>query len=375
MANDQCLKRKILEREFEATGNAAIASVLHHQAKMVEREKDQRQYATPRRKTKRSGDKPRRRDFKSPEGFNECGAVKGRSYASKAGARMERKQNGFPDIMRHPATINNMIVPLTGDAKAATDKCRCLMRDAFKNLSEGAQVSGAFQIAMESAAYLATIFPPSELPECLDPINRPDEVFALLHWHGVIADPYLTKQEVRQVLSDAFPGCRRICVSKVQPERVNKQGQITHGVQGYLEYAAMNKTEVKFDKPNQKKDAIIGFAMLGSQLTKKNRSFSFGKSLAVTGIEIDPGRILELEHMERLHDIKKNWKNLSFGEKFIHLWCSGAFVMLRKGQTWLKGCATLGDRFRVFLALVKKWCDDPSAESPCFYDYAKVVRE
>lgn len=375
LANDQRLKRRILEREFKATGNLAIASVLNQQQKIKNRQIVARRDAIRPRKARQTSNRKRRKDFRSPEGFSECGVATGRSYASRAGERMERKQEGFPDVMRHPTTINNMVLPLTGDALAALHACRPMMRDAFGKLSHGAQISGGFHIAMETAAYLVTIFPASELPSCLDPINRPDEIFALLHWHGIIADPYLTKQEVRRIVRDAFPGCRRVCVAKVQPERINKHGEVTHGAQGYLEYAHLNKTEIKFTRNDQKKDAIIGFALLGAQLNKRNLSFSMGKSLAVTGVEIDPNRVLQLELEERLDAIRKKWKTLSYAEQFIHLWMSGAISIIRRPQHWLQCTVSVGDRFVAFLNIFKKWCDDKSAENACFYGYVEALLE
>ena len=219
LANDQCHKRRILEREFNTTGNLAIASVLNQQNKLLRQQKSAKQHSIKPRKLSRTSNRPRRKDFNSPEGFNEMGIATGRSYASRAGERMEGKQKGFPDVMRHPTTISNMIVPLnTSDVKERLDTCRPRMRDAFSNFSYGAQISGGFQLAIKTAKYLATIFPASELPKSLDPVNRPDELFALLHWHGVIADPHLSKQEVRGILKNAYPGCRRVCVAKVQPD-------------------------------------------------------------------------------------------------------------------------------------------------------------
>jgi hypothetical protein len=375
LAKKQHHMRRILERNLKVTGDPAIASALNKKQKMIEQQENVERYARkPRQKCTKNAP-PKRKDFKSPEGFNQCGAVLGRSYASRAGERMEKKQEGFPDVMRHPTTIHNMILPLTGDFKASLDACRPRMRSAFGNLSDGAQISGRFQIAMKTAEYMATIFPLSELPTCLDPIDRPDEVFALLHWHGIIADPYLTKQEVRRVVKKAFPGPHRVCVARVQPERINKHGEITHGAQGYLEYACLDKTEVKFNKYQQKIEAIHGFAQLSSQVHKRNLSFTMGKSLAVSGVTIDPSRVLQLELNERLDDIKKNWKTLSYAEQFIHLWMSGVISIIRKPQSWLKLSTSVSDCFLSFLSLVKNWCDDPSAIDTCFYDYAGIALE
>lgn len=375
LANDQCYKRRILEREFKATGKLAFALVLNQQ-----HDSEQRQHAAKRkraksRKSRHPNDRPRRRDFNTPEGFNQCGVTTGRSYASRAGQRMEKKQAGFPDVMRHPTTIDCMVLPLTADADVEQAFCRVRMRDAFGTLSQGGQISGAFQIAMETAEYLASIFPASELPACLDPINRPDEVFALLHWHGIIADPYLTKQDLRRIVKDAYPGSRRVCVAKVQPERINNHGEITHGAQGYLEYACLDKTEIKFKKAEQKIDAVKGFAMLGASWNKRNRSFSMGKSLAVTGVEIDPVRVIELEHKERMNDIKMNRSRLSYAEQFLLLWLSGAISVIRMPQPWLQCGTSISDRFIAFFSLVKNWCDDTSAEGTCFYDYVEATLE
>lgn len=375
LANDQHYKRRILEREFKATGNQDIASVLIQQQQATDRADAAKRYNTKPRQTRQSDGRRKRKDFKSPEGFNECGSVQGRSYASRAGERMERMQQGFPDVMRHPATINNMILPLTADPKASLDSCRTHMRDALRPLTNGAQVSGRFHFAMESAEYLATIFPENQWPEGFDPINRPDEVFGLLHWHGIIADPYLSKQDVRRIVREAFPGCRRVCVATVQPERINKHGEVTHGAQGYLEYAAMEKTEVKFDKTKQKKDAVIGHALLGGQVNKRNLSFSMGKSLDVTGVSIDPARVIELQVQERLAYVKRNFDKLSYAERFIHLWMSGWALSINKDQSWLQpGLSTL-DSFLMFHATVKKWCTDPGADDTCFYDYLDALLE
>ena len=376
LENDQCKKRNILQREYVATGDPAIAAALNQQQTMTDRQKSAKRSAPKSRTNRSTSSRPRRRDFNSPEAFNECGVATGRSYASRAGERMEKNQEGFPDVMRHPTTINNMILPLdTTDAQEMLDSCRPRMRDTFSLLSEGAQISGGFQIAMETAAYLATIFPEDELPDCLDPVNRPDEVFALLHWHGIIADPYLTKKEVREIVRDAFPGSRRVCVARVQPEKINKHGEVTHGAQGYLEYAYLDKTEVKFKKPEQKKDGIIGFARLGYQLNKRSRSFSMGKSLSVTGVEINPARVIELQVLDRLDYVRKNFEKMTFAEQFIHLWFSGVVSLIRKPQPWLQCTGSITDRFLAFLSLTKKWCADTSAENTCFYGYAEAALE
>jgi hypothetical protein len=375
LAADQLHKRRILEREARATSDPALIAVLAHQDKIIARNQAAIQYGTARRKPKRSSRKGRRKDFKNPEGFVVCGLSHGRSYSSLAGARMERKQAGFPDVMRHPTTIHLMPVPLSGDLNAATDLCRPRMRACFASFTFGSQIEGKFQYAMKTAAELAAYFPPDELPPYVDPIIRPDEVFALLHWHGIIADPFLTKKQVRKIVSKAFLGSHRVCVASIQPERTNERGEITHGGQGFFEYSALDKTDVKLNTAEQTVAAITGHARLSTTWNKRNRFFSMGKPLAVTGVQIDPDRVRELELMERLDAVKKNWKKLSYAEQFIHLWFSGLVSMIRKPLTWLKHGISIKDRFLQALSIVRNWSTDGDAQDVDFMDYVAPLRE
>ena len=348
--------------------------ILSRQDKLISLQKTAKQCATRRRKPRKASDHPRRRDFKTPEGFNECGIDAGRSYASRAGERMEKKQSGFPDETRHAVTIMLLAVSLDGNAKLSTDICRPRMRACFINFTFGAQIEGNFQFVLKTAAEVAAILPASELPPNLDAINRPDDLFALLHWHGIVADPHLTKRKVRKIISDAFVGNRRVCVRKIQPERINAHGQITHGGQGYFEYSALQKTEIKFNTYQQTKAAILGYAILDSTWTKKNRQFSMGKPLAITGVKIDPSRVIELQVMERLDFVKKYWDKLSYGEQFIHLWFSGMINIIGKPQVWLKHGSCIRERFFQALGYIKNWSTD-TAQDIDFLDYVEIPLE
>lgn len=375
LANDQHYKRRILEREFKATGNLAIASVLDQERKHRQRQEAARRHNTKPRRVRNRDGRPRRKDFKSPEGFNGCSAVAGRSYASKAGERMAKKLEGFPDTLLHPATIGLLIIPCGERVDEHVNKSRPMLRCGFGGLSYGSLVTGGFHIAIETAAYLSTIFPPEEWPPQMDPITRPDQLFAYLHFHGVIADPYLSKSSIRKMIKEHFPGKRRVCVAQVQPERTNKDGEITHGAQGFLEYAMMEKTEIKVAGMERKKEAVIGLAELSATWSKRNRSFTMGKSLAATGVVIDQDRVLQLQLEERLAFVKKNWEKLDYAHQFIHLWMSGRVSIFKKSQPWLKHGDTVRERFVSFIGLVKKWCAATKAEDVDFFDYLDTALE
>lgn len=377
LRNDQKLKRAILQREYHATGDNALAAVLAKQDKLLARHNRAKEYA-PTRKFRKNASRPTpgtRKDYHTPEGFNEHGLNVGRSYASQAGMRMERKKAGFPDVMRHAATIDVSIEPFDVVLSQVVHVKRTKMRKVFDGLTDGKQIEGMFQIVMKTAKYLATIFPEAELPPGFDPVARPDEIFALLHWHGDISDPWKTKKEIRQLLATAYPGCRRVCVAKVQPVRTTSDGQITGGAQGYLEYAAQEKTKLDFKTKEQKKEALFGQVRLECTWNRRNRQFSMGKPLAVTGTKINPDRVAALETRERLEVVRSKWNSLTPAEQFIHSWFSGVVSVINKSPTWVAFASQARDRFVLALALIRNWSADPDTEDIGFFDYSEPLLE
>ena len=374
---DQKNKRRVLRSTAEITGDMTLLSVLHEQDRLEVQYKAGCEHASPRRTRRANASRNRggRKDYRSPEGFNECGLEVGRSYANRAGARMEAKKAGFPDVMRHPTTINLCIVPVWGCLKLAADLQRQKLRCRLVGFSFGVQIEGMFSYVMKTAVYLQTMFPMDEWPDGFDPVNRPDELFALFHIHCDISDPFLTKRQVRDIVADAFPGSHRVCVRKVQPEEETEDGERTRGGQGYLEYAAMDKVEIKFDTAKQREEATIAHALLSKTWTKRNKSFSMGKSLSVTGARIDQDRIDELLLIERLEWIKKNKDGEAYAEWFLHMWRSGMIKVIEKPNKWVNLGLSTGDRFLQALALVKTWCADDSPDAPCFFDYADALLE
>lgn len=370
---NQNLKRTILQSTYAQTGDPALLTALNQQHKAVERHKAALDHVDSRRRPKKR--RGARKDFRTPEGFNQCGLNIGRSYASKAGARMEAKKVGFPDVMRHPATINLCILSVWDSLKLAADTERKQLRKVLSDLSHGAQVEGMFSFVIHKASYLATMFPMEEWPQGFDPDARPNELFVLFHMHCDVSDPYLTKRQVRKLLADAYPGKNRVCVRKIIPEKEDEDGQKTHGGQGYLEYSAQEKTEVNTDRPEDREEEVSAYARLMDTWSKRNRSFSMGKPLSVTGVVIDEDRVKQLELIERLMWIKKHKSGEAYAEWFLHTWMSGLAKVTQQPQIWPQlGTTTVG-RFLQALALVKNWCSLDDPEAPCFFDYMETQLE
>ena len=334
---------------------------LTHRAKL---EKDAKNGKAPEKRVERP---PKRKDYRSPVGFELEGIRTGQSFASRSAEIMESKQSGFPDVMRHPFTIHLAVVPVASDLSLIFQEQRTRLRKSLKALTPGFQVSGKFQFIIKTSEYIATIIPEDEWPKEMDPIARPDDLFALVHIHGIVADPFLSKRAVREILVNSFPGCRRVRVDYVLPEIVTKRGERTRGAQGYFEYASMEKTDVQQDSPKQTKEATIYTARLGSTINRRNRIFSMGKSLDVTGVKIDPARVGELQLNERISRIKKNWSKLDYYIQFLFTWFSGGSLIAR----YKKVPAFLDIRyiFGFLLDSIYNWCLQENSEVIEFADY------
>ena len=100
-----------------------------------------------------------------------------------------------------------------------------------------------------------------------------------------------------------------------------------------------------------------------------------GKPLAITGVKIDPSRVIELQVMERLDFVKKYWDKLSYGEQFIHLWFSGMINIIGKPQVWLKHGSCIRERFFQALGYIKNWSTDNTAQDIDFLDYVEIPLE
>jgi hypothetical protein len=76
-----------------------------------------------------------------------------------------------------------------------------------------------------------------------DPDPKP--VF-LFHAHGIIWHPILSVDAVATILRRELTGSRRIAIGTVQPVRVDASGALVGGIEGWLEYCAMEKVELDY---------------------------------------------------------------------------------------------------------------------------------
>ncbi len=240
---------------------------------------------------------------------------------------MAQQFDGLPLTMLHAVTINFALAEV-GDSLA--NLCarykKALRKALMQNLNHGAIVRGKLDVALKYADELQFELEEADLPEALRGQRAPHKRFGMLHIHFMVFDPWMTKDEVRDVLTKCFPGKNRVCVRRPYEDVVRPNGTVTHGVQGYLEYLSMEKVELDFG--DESVDAVVEFAELDETWSRSNRNFALGKLVPETFDLIDPTRLTELERLQRTDWLKKNFSKLSFAERFLHVWLSNAKQVL-----------------------------------------------
>lgn len=294
----------------------------------------------------------------------------------KSAARQEKNQSGFPDALRHPTTINLGICSLDADLTAQFNLQRPRLRRAMCGLTEGHRVDGAFQVEFEDADKLADMFPEEEWPDGFDPILDPKKKWALLHIHCVVCDPSLTKNSVRQLLKKAYPGKNRVCIRRVLPVFTMDDGTKTGGAQGFLEYARIERSRGKGKGAKEVVEAVIEFAKMNSTWSGKSKGFSRGKRIKKSSVVIDQERVKYVEAQDRMQWVKDKWNELSYAERFIHCWFSGAIGLMKSENAWIKAFGSGALSVKFMLRLCTNWVHAEFAEDVDFSTFLKApIRE
>ena len=237
--------------------------------------------------------------------------------------------DGLPKILVHAVTVNLALVDTnTGDLREVQERYRRRLRHMLDGLNEGGIVRGKFDMVLKYADDLGFDLTDADVPEELHGIPRPHRRYGMLHIHFAVFDPRMSREEVRNLLVSAFPGRKRVRVETPYDDVVHPDGTVTHGLQGFLEYLSMEKTEIDFG--DESTEAILEFAKLDDTWSRANRNFSLGKRTEDTSSLINQERVEELIHMDKMNDLRKRFSQMTFAERFLHIWMSNARSVLEE---------------------------------------------
>lgn len=361
----------IFRAAADGTNDERLLDAASKQTKAEERWKRGRNHNQSyrcRKAPSRGPDTPARR-HNYGSGSTDAQSYYQNKQAMKSAARQEQHQAGFPDALRHASTIGVSILAANPLLKDAGNQARPRLHATFGSLSDGACAHGAFQVEMQTARYLAKMFPKEEWPHGFDPISEPDRLWGFLHIHVVICDPEMTKNQLRRLLKQAYPGKNRVCIRRVKPVIKLNDGTETAGAQGYLEYAWRNEPRADMDTPAKTAEAIIEFIRMNTTWDARSRGVSYGKSLEKSGTILDKERVKFIEAQDRAQWIKDHWHQLDYAVRFLHTWLSGLVEVQRSDKEWVKafrkGVSPISDMISIF----SNWATTMDAKDIDFSEY------
>ena len=182
-----------------------------------------------------------------------------KNFRSRAGLLLEGKLDGFEQSQIFPITLGFHFGTLKMDAKAEMVKSRRAFKRFLKKHLPDAIVIMICDVSPHMADQSKLDFPDADVALEFRGQTRPHVPGLYLHGHGIIAHPTLGQEEIRTVLKQFFKGRRRVCFEPPKPKFFNKKGYECGGFEGWVEYAAMEKTELNFSSDDPLYDNVAVF--------------------------------------------------------------------------------------------------------------------
>lgn len=207
------------------------------------------------------------------------------NYVVNAGQRMAEPFDGLPLSLLHAVTVNLTLIPEGGSLETAVIDYRNRLKSTLKNLNPEAIVRGKFDFVLKYADDLNFSIPQCDLPSDLNVDNLPHHLHGMFHAHFVVFDPNLTTSQITEIFKDAFPGNKRVCVRKPKKDVRQPNGTVTQGIQGYLEYASLEKIEINFG--SETVGAVLQYADMDATWSRANRNIRYGNRTIKTEAAIN----------------------------------------------------------------------------------------
>lgn len=204
---------------------------------------------------------------------------KSRNYRSRGGCWMTAPFAGHDDDRLVAFTLHISLEPMGFDAAKAVIRERAKLRKVLAACMPGAVLRMIFDIDPRLARGTCRGYPDSAIHPSLRGDPRPDVPAYLLHAHGIIYHPSLSQDEVRKLINRHYPGANRACISRKVAPFADPDGHVRGGLEGWGEYAAMEKIVVDFPDGDERYDNVAvaeDMIRIRSNWSRQARRMSYG---------------------------------------------------------------------------------------------------
>lgn len=240
------------------------------------------------------------------------------NYQVRNGQKLMEPFDGLPLCFIHPMTINFAYLQDSANLRTVTHELKERVQHCVSQFSSEAIIRGYFDIKMTYADGHQYVMPTDETTISYTYTRRDQEIVAMIHAHFIIFEPQMVGEEVRATFANEFPGRKRICLRKPHTEKVNANGEISHGIQGYAEYASLEKVELGFGKANG--DALLKYIELDDTWDGRTKLIRYGnrtdKTMTAVNQDIYQTYLHALEEKRKA----KHWDNIDYAKRFMYVW-------------------------------------------------------
>lgn len=204
---------------------------------------------------------------------------KSKNYRSMGSKWLLKPFQGIPDQQCHPFTLDMFIEERSFDAKASTKRERAKFQSIIQNEMPEAIVRITLDISVFMADQSYQDWSVGSITPRFQHQPPPTEIAMNFHGHGILWHPFLNRNQIGAILRKHYIGPSRLCFSNPVDVEKNTDGYLSGGLEGWGEYAAMEKTEVKFpdhDRNNDNYAAVKSMLLVRDTWPRSSRKISYG---------------------------------------------------------------------------------------------------
>ncbi|MEO9459885.1 MAG: hypothetical protein ABJE63_02010 [Lentilitoribacter sp.] len=247
---------------------------------------------------------------------------KGGQYSSnfqvRGGQKLLEPFDGLPLCFIHAGTINAAYVYDHADLRIVARDIKERISHCYDQLSPDAIIRGYLDMKMVFADSKKYVIPADETSISYAYAERDHEIVAMIHPHFIVYEPQMPCDDVRDVFAKEFPGNSRVCCRKPHTEKVNANGEITHGIQGYGEYCALQKIELECGRRNG--EALEKYVELDSTWDGRSKLIRHGSrsvsTITCQNMDRYDAYINELTEKR----VANRWNDIDYSRRFMYLW-------------------------------------------------------
>ena len=174
-----------------------------------------------------------------------------RNFINRGAQWMSHDFIGYPSENIFAVTIDHSLLNMIGSnlQKESKDE-RDQLKPVIKTHFPDGFYRGKFEYAIRMADEVGTVFPASKTPSVTVGGQIGHLRAALFHSHGLLYAPGFSKNEVRRLLQQHYPGANRVCVRNITESFKDENGIERHGIWGWAQYGSKEWIVLDFEDDN-----------------------------------------------------------------------------------------------------------------------------